>query len=243
MSGETEIRVNDTVRLSWQRDIPKYLGFLSPSEHLAALKCLSGVKHGFFGGYDSCERTVLGVFPDWYSENKNDYPVTAVNFSYNKAYKLLHKDFLGSIMALGVTRKSVGDILVGDGVAVAFVLEDIAQYVAAQLSKVGSVGVKTEIGIPEQLPQQGELKEFSSTVSSLRLDCIISALISKSRKESAALIEKDMVLVNSVPVKKLTHCVRDSDEISVRKYGKYIIEGVAGTSKKGRIILNWKKYV
>lgn len=240
---ETDVRIPDLIRQSQTRGIPKYWGFLSISEKTDALPLIKGTDYGFFGGYDEAERTVLGIFPPWYEENFSDYPIVCLNFTYNKAYTLSHRDFLGALMALGITRKSIGDILVGDGTAVVFVLKNIADFIVSQITKVARVGVNVSIGMPSVLPIRGELKDFTATVASLRLDCVISTLINKGRKESAELIEKDMVTLNSVIVRKVTQTVHAGDTISVRKYGKFIISDTSGISKKGRIILNWQKYV
>lgn len=242
-NDELEIRIKDLIRLSERQNVPKYYGFLSLSEKTDAVFLLKGTDYGFYGGYDDAERTVLGVFPQWYKEDFSDYPTVCLNFSFNKAYKLSHRDFLGALTSLGITRKSIGDILVGDGYAVVFVLENIADFIVSQITKIGNTGVSVRVCEPKVLPKTGELKDFTATVASLRIDCVVSALIGKGRKESAELIEKDAVAINSVIVRKLTHSVRSGDTVSVRKYGKFIISDTSGVSKKGRIILNWQKYV
>ena len=42
---------------------------------------------------------------------------------------------------------------------------------------------------------------------------------------------------------KTTRIVRNSDKITVRGKGKFIIDNLNDLSKKGRIILKYKKYI
>ena len=239
---DIKTRVDDSIRLSDSRGIPKFLGFLSPTESAEAKKTVRFHKHGFFGGYEGAERTVLGIFPDWADEDGCDYPITAVTFRYRKTDKLSHRDFLGALMALGIKRSSVGDILIGEGETVVFVLHDISEYVVSQISRIGSVGVSVEIGKPSVLPTASDFIEGSGTVASLRLDCVVSELSGKSRGSSVEFIEAGYVSVNSSAVCKMSANIKSGDIVTLRGKGKFIIVSACERSKKGRIILRWKKY-
>ena len=239
---DIKTRVDDSIRLSDSRGIPKFLGFLSPTESAEAKKTVRFHKHGFFGGYEGAERTVLGIFPDWADEDGCDYPITAVTFRYRKTDKLSHRDFLGALMALGIKRSSVGDILIGEGETVVFVLHDISEYVVSQISRIGSVGVSVEIGKPDVLPTASDFIEGSGTVASLRLDCVVSELCGKSRGGAAELIEAGYVSVISSAVCKMSANIKSGDIVTLRGKGKFIIVSACERSKKGRIILRWKKY-
>ena len=228
-------RVNDAVRLTEARSTPRFVGFLSESEAAEAKAAVKGSKHCFFGGYDGALRTVLGILPDWCDEENVPFPITAFTLSFRESAKLSHRDFLGSLMSLGITRRSVGDILVGQGKAVLFLLNDVADFVKTQLGKVGGEGVILTEGLPDELPENGRTEDCSRTVSSDRLlyrrhCCFIC-------------IEKGNVSVNSLCEQRITHGVKADDRISVRGFGRYIVGDMSGRSKKGRIILNYKKYV
>lgn len=236
-------RVDDTVQISERTSKSKYMGFLSLEQSAAAKAYLEkrNVRYGFFGGYDDAQRVMLGCFPDWVSVE--EYPITAVTLSYRKADKLTHRDFLGSLMGLGLTRESVGDILIGDGKAVVFLSEDIADYVISQLSKIGRTGVTALKGFKGELPESSKLSEFSTTVASLRLDCVVSALAGFSRNEANDKIGQGTVSVNSFITEKNTLTVKEGDVIAVRGKGKYIIGSLDGRTRKDRVVLNYKKYV
>ena len=187
-------RVDDTAQIAERTSRPKFFGFLTAEQAVAVESRLKnrGVKFGLFGGYDNAQRVILGCFPEWADE---EYPITAVTFTYRKSDVLSHRDFLGSLMGLGITRESVGDILVGDGQTVVFLLNDILKYVTEQITKIGRVGVNITVGIPDELPCGDKLEEFRTTVASERLDCVIAALCNFSRNAASEKIIQSMVTV------------------------------------------------
>ena len=243
---ETELfiaRVGDTADICEKTLRPKYISFLSAEQAVLASGILSnrGVDYAFWGGYDAAERCVLGCFPDWMEDKA--FPISPITFSYRKSDELRHKDFLGSLMALGIKRDTVGDILIEDGRAVAFVLNDIAEYILSEVTKIGRIGVTATLGFEEPLPQRNELKEFAETVSSLRLDCVVSAIAGVSRTIATEKINFGFVAVNSVTAQKITKTIADGDIITVRGSGKFIIDSTADRTKKDRIVLKYRKYV
>lgn len=243
MDGLLTARIRDTENKCLSSDVPSYLGFLSPEEAALARDVLknSGVNHTFCGGYEGAGRVYLVCLPEW-CENPEP-PIEAITFSYNRSYPLSHRDFLGSLTALGISRQSIGDILIQSGRAVAFLNREIAEFALSQIDKVGKTGVKISCGYTEPLPPSGEKKEFSGTVSSLRLDCVISEICSVSRSKAAQLIEEGFVLINSLECEKVTKQVCPGDRISVRKKGKFEILSSDELSKKGRTVLKFAKYI
>lgn len=236
-------RLYDTVNISERTNKPKFLGFLSAEQRVFASNILEKLNcsYEFYGGYDEAQRVMLGCFPDWV-ENP-EFPITAVTAEFRKADVLTHRDVLGSLMALGLKRETVGDILIEEGRVVIFVCSENADYIISQISKIGRVGVTLEKGFVHPLPKAGEMIEQSVTVASERLDCVVSALIGVSRNKALEKIEQSMVTVNSVVTEKATAKVTDGDIISVRSKGKFIIESIQDRTKKDRLILKYKKYV
>ena len=242
-SKHFDARVSDMFTLAQRTCMPRFLGFLTESEQSQAIKILSSdnAKFKIWGGYEQAQRVMLACLPDWCDEP--EYPISALTFRFRNCDSLTHRDFLGSLMALGITRESVGDILVEQGRAVLFISSDIADFVKSQLEKVGRVGVDIENGFSEPLPQQGVLTAFSDTVASMRLDCVVSALINSSRKSALELIEGGMVSICSVVCEKSARIVKSGENVTVRGKGKFFIDSADEFSKKGRIILKYSKYV
>lgn len=238
-------RVNDAVRLCETSSMPRFIGFLSSSEAAEVNDCAKrlGCTFSFFGGFENAERTYFGVFPDWCEDKSAFWPIEAVTFKYRGQDKLTHRDFLGALMSLGITRETVGDILVEEGRAVAFLNRDILSAVLNGIDKIGRVGVEVEQGFTKPLPEASATIDITDTVASLRLDSVVAALINSSRTKAVALIEQGFVSINSFCVEKSTRTVNVGDRITVRGVGKFIIDSSDGRTKKDRIVLKAKKYI
>ena len=111
-------RVWDKCEQCRTRNIPTATGFLSPQEQAAAQHLLNalGCREGYvlWGGYDGAERKRLVFLPEWMAE-PDGTEVAAVRAACRSGGDLTHRDFLGSLMALGLTREKIGDILVEKG--------------------------------------------------------------------------------------------------------------------------------
>ncbi len=235
-------RVNDLANLCHKTSSPKFLGFLTPSETAAVKSQAQSMgRHNFYGGYLGAERTMLCFMPDWCDDPV--YPITAFTFTYRNCDTLSHRDFLGALMALGITRETVGDILVEAGRAVVFVHSDVAGYVSSQINKIGNVGINMTQGYTEPLPSLGKKQQFTSSVASTRLDCVVAALCNASRSDAANRISEGLVSVNSVCCQKVTCTISDNDIVTIRQKGRFEIVSCDMHSKKGRIILKYNKYI
>ncbi len=240
---DTSVKLRDAARLSELRNIPKFVGFLSAAEAAEGIKHLSGCRYQVFGGYEGAERSYIGIFPQWCEPSAEQFPLTSITFTFREADTLSHRDFLGSVMALGLERSAVGDILIEKGRAVMFVSRDISEYILTQIDKVGRVGVTLCEGHTEPLPGIGGFVTATATVASLRLDCVVGALTGKSRNSSQELIGSGLISINSLAAEKPTATIRDGDVLSIRGFGRWEIVSTSDISKKGRVIIKWKKYI
>lgn len=249
LSGEEKLfsaHIEDLIERCEKQYIPQFTHFLDERQGMIACQVLARAgwsDYLLWGGYDTAARCVLGVYPPYNDIAKEEYPLQAVTFSYRGEDSLSHRDFLGSLMALQIKRESLGDILVGKGNTVVFVLPAVASLIQNEVQKVGSVGVKVSQGVPEQLPSAHEFQTISGTVSSQRLDCVVSLATKLSREKSAQLIRSGLVMLDFAPCLQVDRTVKEGDRLSIRGHGKYIVDGSDGLSKKGRIRLNIQKYV
>ncbi|MEE1238907.1 MAG: YlmH/Sll1252 family protein [Acutalibacteraceae bacterium] len=236
-------RIKDTADICHKTSRPKYLGFLSAEEAVLAGQLLKNAtcRTSFYGGYQGAERQMLGCFPDWMEEDF--FPINALTFKYRESDTLSHRDFLGSLMALGIKRETVGDILTEQGRAVVFVTDEIYEYIKNQVTKIGRTGVTVIEGYIAPLPKGDKLAEFTDTAASDRIDCIISALCGFSRAAALEALSQGLVTVNSVSVSKATKSVCEGDIVSVRGKGRFLIGSLENRTKKNRIIVNYKKYI
>lgn len=197
----------------------------------------------FFGGYDDAERVIFGAFPEWEEIEKEKFPVSCVKISKNYPKELTHRDYLGSVLGLGIERMKTGDIKIDGNDAYFFVCEDIADFIARNLKKIGSCGVKCSvIGIDElNLPEQEYI--FKDTVcASMRLDAVLAGAYNLSRSTSAKIIQGKSVMLNHRECIDTSKDVKEGDLVSVRKYGRFIVESVGRTTSKGRLHITLKFY-
>ena len=162
-------RVEDAVRLCEIRSCPRFVGFLDERQQTVARAVLHhcrGVPFLFWGGYEDAERTLLGLFPSFQEPEPAGFPLLALGFSYRRDVGLTHRDFLGTLLSLGVKRETVGDIVCGPGLAVAYVQEELAAHFAASVEKVGGEGVKVLFPYEGELPGGREFEERRDTVAS-----------------------------------------------------------------------------
>ena len=108
-------RVWDKYEQCRRRNLPEGTGFLSPAEQAAAQRLLNALSvtegYAFWGGYDGAQRRQLWFLPEWQEAPEED-AVRVVRASFYEEDALTHRDLLGSLMALGLTRETLGDILV-----------------------------------------------------------------------------------------------------------------------------------
>ena len=164
-----------------------------------------------------------------------------MTFRFRKSDTLTHRDILGALMALEIKRELLGDILTAEGCAVVFVHE-AAEQLILRVSKIGRVGVTAESGITVPLPEQ-KTQRIGATVSSLRLDCVVSAAVNTSRERSAELIKSGLVSADHVPCTSVSAEVREKTIISIRGSGRYRVSEINGETRKGRLRITIEKYV
>lgn len=149
---------------------------------------------------------------------------------------LTHRSVLGSVLGLGIKREMIGDIIVQNNLCDIIVSKNIAEYILNNLKFVGHEKVEVkEISLDEVVVPEDFSKEIKTTVSSLRLDNIISAGYGISREKSSSLVKGEMVKLNHVVVKSAVKLIHEGDLISVRGKGRLEIREICGTSKSGRI--------
>ena len=92
--------------------------------------------------------------------------------------ELSHRDYLGSVLGLGLERDAIGDILIPDAHS-AILLTDsrVGDFLTTQMEKVATDTVKVS-RLPEGIALTGtrRLQPITDTVASERLDCVVAAL-------------------------------------------------------------------
>lgn len=243
-----ESRILDLAETSEKHYIPKFTMFLDERQSFEAGEILKRLHYEDrfikFGGYDGALRVILGCFPEYSEPCENEFPITPVSFKFRKG-TVGHRDVLGSLMALNIKRESVGDILIFEeyGEAVAFLSSAVVPVVLDEIKKIGSEGVLVSVPVGRRFERLEKFEEIEGTVASLRLDCILSLALNKSREKISALIRSTGVDLNYNKEFSPSKELREGDVFSVRGYGKFIFHRTGGTSKKNRIFVIIKKYL
>lgn len=238
--------ISDLAELSQKSGVPRFSRFLNERERsvAAAAARTNNANPIFYGGYDGAARTLCGFFEGTYAEElpkEELFPLCAVTFSFRKSEALSHRDFLGAILAAGLERSAVGDILVAEDHAVAFCTES-AKQLLMDIVKIGKVGVGTAEGIKGELPRP-QFEALDRTVSSLRLDCIVGACANISRERSASLVKSGQVSSDFSVCLNVSASVREGEIISIRGFGRFRVSKIVGETKKGRIRVVIEKFV
>lgn len=237
----------DKIQAGIRKNILSHTGYLSPREQQMAA-FLFGTVPGlnFFGGYEDAERKMLIYLPDYLDDSfltEEDCPVVCLRAGFYKDETPTHRDFLGALMGCGITRESVGDILVGQCSCDFFVTEEIAPYILQNFESAGRVSVKLEkIALQDVSLPTPKLTELRDTVSSVRLDAILAAGFRISRSLAAEYIVSGKAFMDGLPCEKPDKAVTEGAKLSLRGMGKIRLTQIGHTTKKGRISVILHRY-
>lgn len=245
-STESEIRdvlarVFDKAVLCRKTGRAMFTSFLSEREYAEVIlrqKNIDEIPPKAFGGYDGAGRVMLG-----FMEYDEPFPISALTVTGRGIDTLKHPDFLGSLMSLGIERKSIGDIVKMDGRCIIFCEDNIASFVADSLKEVGGVYVNCTVSDIESVEIIPQFEEITGTVASLRADSVVSVMLKSSRSKAAEYIESQKFFLNQVLCTKCDKEIKENDILTVRHHGKAKLTEISGRSKKGRIFITLQKYM
>ncbi len=248
-------RVQDFIKRSSDKSVPVFTEFLSDREQAIVSETAGAMAAResmiVFGGYDDAERAVIGFFPDYcmYCEKDEllaEFPFVALKIKCSGFREHSHRDFLGSLLGLGVERSVIGDIIVGEKgySATVFVLSKMCGYICENLKLVGRDGVKVEPCATDDLDFiERKFESIKGTCASLRLDALMSEMLNLSREKAGKLILEGCVSVNHEESTDKSRQLFLNDVISVKGFGKYRLSSVGDTNRKGRIRFEVQKYI
>ena len=127
LGGEDKLLVShiaDMVSICERTCSSRFSAFLTEGEAALAERFLryGGFSHFMmWGGFEGAQRVMLGVFGEYEEPMAEEFPLAAVKFRFRECDSLSHRDFLGSLMSLGITRNQIGDIILlgGQGICAA----------------------------------------------------------------------------------------------------------------------------
>ena len=238
----------DKITGAIRKNIPGETAYLSPRE-LEMARYLFGDEPGLyaFGGYEDAERKMLVYLPDYLEESTlygEDSPLVCLEGTFFQGDDLSHRDILGALMGAGIQRETVGDILVEKGRCLFFTTQEMAPYILDNLRSAGRTVLHLKQVPLEGLPlPEPEFQEIQDTLSSLRLDSVISSGFRIGRSLAADYIRSGKAAIDGLPCEKPDKLVSEGSKISVRGLGKVRLYRVNGKTKKDRISITIQKYV
>lgn len=230
--------------------------FLSMYEQKLSRKILESQKEEnyiFYLPEENLEKVMLIIYPDKcediFINNRFDYSklvsLIRITLPNELKGKYEHKDYLSGIMKLGIRREKVGDILVFEEGADVVCTREIANYILnnlQQLTRFSKAKIE-ELNINNIRKPEIKKEEKRITVSSIRIDNIVSELANCSRVEATKIIEEQRVMLNYERETRNSKIINEKDVIVIRGKGKFEIKEILGETKKGKIALVIEHYI
>lgn len=261
-----DARLEDLARKAERGEIALSV-FLSPAERAAAERCLGrrGMREQavFWGGYPTAERVRLYLLPDYCLSVPGMLPkegcdpaltlddgdvreaVVALRISGSGFRTLSHRDWLGSLLGLGLERDAIGDIAVQNPhEAVVFCTAPIRNFLLENLKKAANDTVRCRVYRPDGDFCDGRRTvPVSDTVASARLDCVVASLANLSREAAQESIRQGFVEVDYETAERVDLLLQPPLTLTVRGVGKFRLLPFGGETRKGRLRLQAEKYI
>ncbi len=246
--------LEDKIRQCLEYNIMSHSAFLDMRQRtLTETLCRKskGLRYCFYGGYEDAERTVAVFFPE-YEDLPDDRllrpgdnnPLTLLRIAQCGGRTLSHRDYLGSLMGLGIKREMIGDILVREDGADIVILKEMGDFLIYHYEKAGRAALKPElVSIDRILVPDARFEEKRDTVASLRLDNVIASAFSLSRGRAAEAIEGGLVFVNGLQNLKADRAIKEGDKLVLRGKGKVLLKEIGSVTRKDRISIVLRKYI
>ena len=233
-------RLLELANRSWNQGIFCFTHFLDlqgRSLFQSLLPALPPVHWTLFGGAEGCERQMLRFGNPELCGYDQPFPIAClkiVPLNARFAEPLTHRDFLGALMALGMERETLGDIVVKKDAAYLFCEERIAPYIQEHFTQARRTFLSCSL--VTELPN-GPLFETERRlvqVSSQRADALIAHVFKLSRGEAQGLFPAGKVFVSGKLCESPGYSPKPGDVLSVRGFGRFRYVGVESLSKKGK---------
>ena len=239
-------RLEDQSALCLRRGYVTHTDFLRPEEADQAESYLRRrrIRFLFHGGRACAEKRAVFFLPDW-MEEEDFVPgehIAAVEIlpADHKAYA--HGDYLGSLMALGLRREKLGDVIVGEDRGYTVCFPELQDYLCQQLSRLSRTSALCRPISLDDLPEgEKEQEVFTVSVASLRADALVSAAFHISRTRAAEAITAGLVAAGHETLLKGDRLLGPDTVLTLRGKGRVRLVGETGQSRKGRHLVEFSR--
>lgn len=208
------------------------------------LKAISGefdVEVSLFGMFKESDRRMIAFSP--YKEVLS-FPIDLLKVTSNTKFNNIgHRDYLGALMALGIKREKIGDLVLSNGVCYFPVCSELSDYIITNLNSVGKCPCCAVIAEKDsEIEIENNFSLCSINVASMRIDSIVAKLCNISRATAQEEIKSGKVQVD-YEICKIDKIVSDDVLITIRGFGKYKVVENVGFTKSGKCKVSVKKYI
>lgn len=242
--GQFKNRLRDLADKSYKQNIFTFTSFLGLPEQDIFWQIERDIKHVGFTLSDGDRKMIRFGHPEdlGYEES---FPIVCIHITpllAKFADKLSHRDFLGSLMNLGIDRSTLGDILVGEKEGYLYCLDSIADFICENLTKIRHTNVHCQVvkdvaKIPKEEPVEQKIQ-----VASERLDGVIAKVYQMSRGDALEQFRAKRVFVNGRLCENNSKTLKPGDVVNVRGNGKFVYDGLLSETKKGKLNITVKVY-
>lgn len=237
----------DLSRQAQQKDIVLFSDFLNLNEQNMFRQVIPELYCSFewSGGYETSERQMVAFLPDALCYTWS-YPISCLKITpKNKKFadELTHRDVLGSLMNLGIERALLGDILVDDGRIYVFCQERIADYIEKELTRIRHTVVQITQSDAQEVHIEPKTEGMEGIITSNRLDSIVACICKISRSQANEWVRGGKVFIDNREMLNTTYECKPGELISVRSAGRFRFQGSKGETRKGRLKIQFEKYI
>lgn len=251
--GEERLLFAKAIDQAWasmKRREPMFTDFMDRGKctrFAERLRGIRGLQIFCYGGTEDAERQRMGFAPAEDALAAADFPIHIIKIR-RKSKKfgqtdLSHRDYLGSILGLGIDRSKLGDILITEDAAVCFAAEEIAPYICTMLEQVSKTAVIAEETTDTDAIPLRRTERRRITAASLRLDAVAGEVFHLARGKVQNLIGAEKAAVNWNIVTNVSCLLREGDMVSLRGYGRFRVGAIGGKTKKDRMGLEIEQYI
>lgn len=198
------------------------------------------------GGHEGAERCRAVLAPDYVPLDSLDEGLILIRITSGdaKLAELDHGDYLGALLGLGIKREKIGDLHVAPDGCQCVVAAELAGFIDMNLRQVHRVSVMTEqLDIGELEPVMPDVAEMTVSVASLRLDGIAGEAWRLSRAKIVEPIRAGRCRVNWKVEPNPARLLQEGDTVSLRGFGRFQLQRIEGTTKRGRLRVTIAKFV
>ena len=232
-------RLYDAMAKCSGQDKEVMTSFLTPAQQEIAKTICRDYGLRFDGGIPTAERKVAVISGQFDDIAPAD--IVCLTSPVNPALgPLAHPDVLGTFLHEGISRDMLGDFICTENRVWIFCKAAMADYISSSILRIKKQNMHWQECDPADVPA-AKFQTVQINAASLRFDAVVAGLARCSRSKAMEMIKSGLVKVNDI---ELDHNGRlcNNDHISIRRCGRFQFLETVKTTRKDRLVLEFKKY-